>query len=62
LKNKGLWVTPVACGFESRHEALKDWKQTTLFDFIPTARSLLITTQAIDEVVGILVYWIVGKL
>jgi uncharacterized SAM-binding protein YcdF (DUF218 family) len=62
FEKQGFVVTPVACGYESKHRPLQAWKQPTVFDFIPTARSLLITTQAIDEVFGILVYRIAGKL
>lgn len=62
FERQGFVVTPVACGYESKHQPLQAWEQATAFDFIPTARSLLITTQAIDEVFGILVYRIAGKL
>jgi len=62
FEKQGFVVTPFPCGYESQHTPQQAWEQATAFDFIPTARSLLITTQAIDEVFGILVYRIAGKL
>ncbi len=61
FEKQGFVVTPVTCGYESTHRPQEAWGQTTAFDFIPTAKALLLTTQAIDEAVGILVYWIAGK-
>ncbi len=61
FEKQGFVVTPVACGYESRHQPQQAWEQKTVFDFLPTARALLLTTQTIDEVAGILVYWITGK-
>ena len=62
FEKQGFVVTPVACGYESKHRPSQAWEQATLFDFLPTAKALLITTQAVDEAVGMLVYWIAGKL
>ena len=61
FQKQGFVVTPVACGYESTHHPQQAWEQKTVFDFIPTARALLLSTQSIDEVAGILVYWITGK-
>lgn len=61
FEKQGFQVTPVACGYESKHHPQQAWEQKTVFDFIPTARALLLSTQTIDEVAGILVYWITGK-
>jgi len=61
FEKQGFVVTPVTCGYESTHRLEDAWGRTTVFDFIPTAKALLLTTQAIDEAVGILVYWIAGK-
>lgn len=62
FEKQGFTVTPVACGYESQHKPAQIWAESTFFDFLPTARALLTTTQAIDEVAGMLVYWIAGKL
>lgn len=61
FEKQGFTVTPVACGYEATHHPQQAWEQKTLFDFIPTVRALLVSTEAIDEVAGILVYWITGK-
>ena len=62
FEKQGFVVTPVACGYESQHTPQQAWAQRTLFDFLPTTRALLTTTQAVDEVAGIIVYWLAGKL
>ena len=62
FEKQGFVVTPFPCGFESQHTPQQAWEQATLFDFLPTAKALLITTQAVDEVAGIIVYWLAGKL
>lgn len=61
FEKQGLVVTPVACGFEVQHRPHEAWARATYYDFIPTVNALLLTTQAVDEVIGILVYWIAGK-
>ena len=61
FEKQGFLVTPVACGYESKHTPLQTWEQKTVFDFIPTVKALLLSTQAIDELAGIIVYWLAGK-
>jgi uncharacterized SAM-binding protein YcdF (DUF218 family) len=61
FEKQGLVVTPVACGFEAQHRPKEAWARATFFDFIPTVNALLLTTEAVDEVIGIFVYWIAGK-
>lgn len=62
FEKQGFLVTPFPCGYESKHSPQQLWEQKTLSDFLPTSKALVITTQAIDEVVGSMVYWIAGKL
>jgi hypothetical protein len=62
FEKQGFIVTPVACGYESKHTPMQAWTQSTLADFFPTVRALRITTQAVDEVVGMLVYRMAGKM
>ena len=52
FEKQGFVVTPAACGYESQHTPAQAWAQSTPFDFLPTAKALLITTQALDEVAG----------
>lgn len=61
FEKQGFTVTPVTCGYESKHRPSEAWRHATVYDFIPTVKALLLTTQAIDEAVGIIVYWIAGK-
>ncbi|MDR4471183.1 MAG: hypothetical protein MRJ92_00565 [Nitrospira sp.] len=61
FEKQGLVVTPVACGFEAQHRPKgRTWARATFFDF-STVNALLLTTEAVDEVIGIFVYWIAGK-
>ena len=62
FEKQGFVVTPVACGYESQHTPAQAWAQSTPFDFLPSAKALLLSTQAVDEVAGMLVYWMAGKL
>ncbi len=62
FQKQGFLVTPVACGYEAQHKAGRIWAESTFIDFLPTAKALAVTTEAIDELAGMLVYWIAGKL
>ena len=62
FEKQGFVVTPVACGYESQHTPAQAWAQSTPFDFLPNAKALLLSTQAVEEVAGMLVYWMAGKL
>lgn len=62
FEKQGFDVTPVACGYESQHTPAQAWARSTSFDFIPSVKGLLITTQAVDEVAGMLIYRIAGKM
>jgi uncharacterized SAM-binding protein YcdF (DUF218 family) len=62
FEKQGFIVTPVGCGYEAQHTAAQAWAQSTPFDFIPSIKALLMTTQAVDEVAGMLIYRIAGKM
>lgn len=62
FKKQGFFVTPVACGYEAQHKAGHIWAERTFFDFLPSAKALAVTTEAIEELAGMLAYWIAGKL
>ncbi|MDP9132114.1 MAG: YdcF family protein [Nitrospirota bacterium] len=62
FEKQGFVVTPVACGYESKHTPSQIWTQSAFFDFLPTVKALLVTTQVVDEVVGMMVYRVAGKL
>ncbi|MBX3237004.1 MAG: YdcF family protein [Nitrospiraceae bacterium] len=62
FEKQGFAVTPMPCGYEATDRPADAWQQLTVFDFLPNYTALGITTHAIDELVGIAVYWAAGKL
>lgn len=59
---QGFEVSPFPCGFHARHRLKDLWGDLTVFDFLPTGRALARMTDAIDELAGIAVYWLAGRL
>lgn len=62
FEKQGFIVTPVGCGYEAQHTPAQAWAQSTPFDFVPSINALLITTQAVDEIAGMLIYRMAGKM
>ncbi|MBL8069854.1 MAG: YdcF family protein [Nitrospira sp.] len=58
---QGLSVTPAPCGYKARHSPVQAWEHFTLFDLLPNSKALSMTTDAIEEVVGIFFYRLVGR-
>jgi uncharacterized SAM-binding protein YcdF (DUF218 family) len=61
FQKQGLDITPVPCGYSAKDRTDEPWK-LNLFDLIPNVTALDISTNAIQEHVGILVYRAMGKL
>jgi uncharacterized SAM-binding protein YcdF (DUF218 family) len=59
---QGYSVTPVPCGYETRDRPGQGLNRLNIMDFLPSYRALEMTTHAVDELAGILVYWITGIL
>ncbi len=59
---QGFDVFPFPCGFHARHRLEDLWGDLTVFDFLPTGWAIDRFTDAVDEVAGIAVYWLAGKL
>jgi uncharacterized SAM-binding protein YcdF (DUF218 family) len=59
---QGFRVTPVPCGYEARDRPGQDLDRLDIMDFLPSYRALEMTTHAVDELAGIVVYWITGIL
>ena len=59
---QGFTVTPVPCGYEAKDRPGRGLDQLNVMDFLPSAQALEITTHAVDELAGIIVYWIAGTL
>lgn len=62
FKKQGLSPTPAPCGYLSKNRPQDGWDELDPFAFLPTANSLDLTTDAVTEVAGILIYWATGKL
>lgn len=62
FEKQGFTVTPMPCGYEATDRPVDAWQHVTLFDFLPSYTALAITTHAVDELIGIAVYWAAGKL
>lgn len=61
FRKQGFQVTPYPCGYLVKELPLGRWDGNP-FDLIPQAEALSRSTIAIDEMVGIAVYWVIGKL
>ena len=62
FEKQGFRVTPAACGFHARHRVTDAWEDLTMFDFLPASWALQRTTEVAEEVVGMAVYRLAGKL
>ena len=62
FEKQGFSVTPVPCGYEAKDRPGKGLDHLDLLDFFPSAYALSISTHAVDEFAGLLVYWIAGTL
>ena len=61
FRRQGIEVTPVPCGYLAKDRADEPWT-FNLFDLLPNVTALEISTNAIQEHVGIAVYRAMGKL
>ena len=59
---QGFHVTPVPCGYETKDKPGQGLDQLNVMDLLPSIHALEITTHAVDELAGIVVYWIAGTL
>jgi len=61
FQKQGIDITAVPCGYSARNRTDDPWKINP-FDLIPNVTALDISTNAVQEHVGILVYRAMGKL
>jgi uncharacterized SAM-binding protein YcdF (DUF218 family) len=61
FRGQGLAVTAYPCSYSARHHP-GELSEFTIFDLIPTADGLRGTTVALNELAGLLVYRLAGKL
>jgi uncharacterized SAM-binding protein YcdF (DUF218 family) len=60
FRKQGIDTTPAPCGYAARHRS--DDLMVTVFDFLPQAHAFDMSTHAISEIVGTVVYRALGKL
>jgi uncharacterized SAM-binding protein YcdF (DUF218 family) len=61
FRKQGLQVIPYPCGYLVKELPWGKWDGNP-FDLIPQAEALIRSTIAIDEMAGIALYWVMGKL
>ena len=59
---QGFQVTPAPCGYETKDRPGEGLDQINVTDFLPSYHALETTTHAVDELAGIVVYWMTGAL
>jgi uncharacterized SAM-binding protein YcdF (DUF218 family) len=59
---QGFRVTPAPCDFLSQNLPRERWNDIDPFDFLPNDIALQQTREAVEEVAGIVIYWLAGKL
>ncbi|MGQ0811783.1 MAG: YdcF family protein [Nitrospiraceae bacterium] len=62
FRKQGLQPTPAPCGYYSKDRLEDGWTTLTVFDLVPQVGALELTTHALSEVAGGIVYWLTGKL
>ncbi len=62
FEKQGFRVTPAPCDYVARHRPFEGWSELNLFDFLPNDKAIEHTRQVIDELAGILIYRMAGKL
>jgi uncharacterized SAM-binding protein YcdF (DUF218 family) len=59
---QGFRVTPAPCDYVSQNLPREGWAEIEPFDFFPSDIALQHTREAVEEVAGIVIYWLAGKL
>lgn len=62
FRKQGFDVLPYPCGYYARHHFADAWADVTLMDLLPTSWALARMTEAVEELAGILFYWLTGRL
>jgi uncharacterized SAM-binding protein YcdF (DUF218 family) len=62
FRKQGFRVMPVPCDFLNENLPADGFRQLDLFDVLPNDRAIEQTTTAVNELAGIAVYWLAGKL
>ena len=59
---QGFRVTPAPCDYASRNLPRENWDDIDFFDVLPNDSSIQQTREVVTEVVGMVIYWLAGKL
>jgi uncharacterized SAM-binding protein YcdF (DUF218 family) len=59
---QGFRVTPAPCDYVSQNLPRESWDDMDPFDFMPNDGALQHSREAVAEMVGIVIYWLAGKL
>jgi uncharacterized SAM-binding protein YcdF (DUF218 family) len=59
---QGFRVRPAPCTYISRDLPQESWHDIDPFDYLPNDAALQYTREAVNEVAGIVIYWLAGKL
>ena len=62
LRAQGFDVIPYPCGFHERDRVTEGWDTITIFDVLPATWAFREISEAIEELAGIAVYRLAGKL
>jgi uncharacterized SAM-binding protein YcdF (DUF218 family) len=58
---QGLKVTPAPCGFYYGNHPSENWMSLGIFALVPSPDAFDHVSKAIGEMIGMLVYWVMGK-
>jgi len=62
FRAQGFDVIPYPCGFHERNRVTEGWDAISIFDVLPATWAFRETSEAIEELAGIAVYRLAGKL
>ncbi len=59
---QGFRVTPAPCDYISQNLPRESWDNIDPLDYLPKDTALQHTREAVEEVAGMVIYWLAGKL
>lgn len=62
FRAQGFDVRPFPCGFQQQHRGTESWETVSIFDMIPSLWAFRDISDAIEELAGIAIYRLAGKL
>lgn len=62
FRKQGFEIIPFPCGFHERDRATEGWDTLSIFDLLPALWAFREISEAIEEIAGIVLYRLAGKL